>query len=423
MKTWIKWVIAGVIIVLIAGFIGWRIMAGNLEKPTRTVTASYQTITKDITFSGAATAKQSADLAFELTGALQNMYVSVGDTVIKGQRLALLNPESVQLELAKAQADKASSSSLEYISWQKAVEDLKNTKGENTKIAEQKRQTVRDAKKAWDQSKEVYSAKADESGDDSSLARATYSTVLANEAAYKAAQKALETSLKSIEKSNDASQKAADLAYAQYINTAQASISNTGLSSLGALEELAKLKSSKSILRAPFAGVITKKSLEIGELASAGAPILTLETVSDINVTADVPETDALALTPDLSADITFDALQSVGTVSTTIESMDPSATIIQGVPTFKITLSLSNPIPALRPGITANITVHVAKKDRVLGIPRRAIITKQGEEFVKIQKEDGAEEERKVTTGLIGSDGIVEVVSGLSEGEIVITP
>ena len=420
MRTWIKWAIGGLIIASIAGFIGWRIMAGNLEKPARTVTAEYQTITKDITFSGAATAKQSADLAFELTGALQNMYANVGDTVIKGQRLALLNAESVQLELAKAQADKASSSSLEYISWQKAVEDLKNTKEENAKITEQKRQTVRDAKKAWDQSKEVHSAKADESGDDSSLARAAYSTVLANESAYKAAQKALETSLKSTEKSNDASQKAADLAYAQYTNTLQASISNAGISSLGALEELAKLKSSKSILRAPFAGVITKRSLEVGELASAGAPVLTLETVSDIIITADVPETDALAT--GLSADITFDAMQSAGTISTTIESIDPSATIIQGVPTFKVTLSSSNALPELRPGITANITVHVAKKDHVLGVPRRAIITKQGEEFVKIQKQDKTEEERKVTTGLVGSDGIVEVVSGLSEGEIVIT-
>ncbi len=408
---------------MIAGFIGWRIMAGNLEKPTRTVTAEYQTITKDIAFSGAATAKQSADLAFELTGALQNMYANVGDKVVQGQRLALLNAESVQLELAKAQADKASSSSLEYISWQKAVEDLKNTKEENAKITEQKRQTVRDAKKAWDQSKEVHSAKADESGDDSSLARAAYSTVLANESAYKAAQKALETSLKSTEKSNDASQKSADLAYAQYTNTIQASISNTGVSSLGALEELAKLKSSKSLLRAPFAGVITKKSLEIGELASAGAPVLTLETVSDIIITADVPETDALSLATGLSADITFDAMQSAGTISTTIESIDPSATIIQGVPTFKVTLSSSSPLPELRPGITANITVHVAKKDHVLGVPRRAIITKQGEEFLKIQKQDNSEEERKVTTGLVGSDGIVEVVSGLSEGEIVITP
>jgi HlyD family secretion protein len=423
MKTWIKWVIAIVILVLIGSFVGWRIMAGRLQKPVRTVTVSQQTITKDIAFTGTVAAEQSSSLAFELTGAIQDIYVHVGDSVTKGQKLALLNPESVQLELAKAQADVASSASVQQLTWQKAAEDAKNIKTENARGLEEKRQAVRSAKAALDQSKEVYNAKADESGNDSSLTKSTYSTVIANENAYKAAQKSLETALKSVQKSNTAAQNTADIAYAQYISVLQRSTSSTGLSSLGALEQLARVKAAKSVLRAPFTGVVTKKSTEIGEFAAAGSPVLTIETVSNIKITADVPETDALSLTPGMSADITFDALTSQDPISTTIAAIDPSATVIQGVPTFQVTLSLPIPPTTLKPGLTSNITVHVAKKENVLGVPRRAIITKQGEEFVKVQKTDKAEEERKITTGLVGSDGVAEVTSGLAAGEIVVTP
>lgn len=422
MKTWITWVIAAVILFVVVGFIGWRLMAGKLEKPIRTVRVETQTITKDVAFSGSVTSEQRAGLAFELTGSIQALYANVGDTVVKGQRLALLNPESVELELAKAQADAASSTSLEYLAWQKASEDLKNTKAENAKTLEQRKQTVRDAKTALDQSKEVYNAKADESGEDASLTKSTYSSVVANESAYHAAQKALETAIATIKKSNATAQKSADIAHAQYISTTQASNLNTGLSSLEALERLAQVKAAKSILRAPFHGVVTKKSAEIGELASAGKEIFTVETVSAMKLTSEVPETDALSLVSGMSADVTFDALPSEA-MSTTVASIDPTATIIQGVPTFKITLSLINPPATLRPGLTSNIIVHVAKKEHVLGIPRRAVITKHGEEFVKIQKADKSEEERKITTGLTGSDGTIEIISGVSEGDVVVTP
>ncbi len=422
MKTWIKWTIAAVLLVGIASFVGWRIMVGNIKTPVRTVAVDTQTITKDVAFSGAVTAKQSADLAFELTGSIQALYANVGDTVMRGQKLALLNPESVSLELAKAQADAASSTSIQHVSWQKAAEDAKNIKAENARSLEEKRQAVRNAKAALDQSKEVYNAKADESDEDSSLTKSTYSTVVANQNAYIAAQKSLETSLKSVQKSNAAAQKTADIAYAQYISTTQASPSNGGLSSLEALEQLARVKSAKSVLRAPFSGVITRKSAEIGELAAAGATVLTIETVSNLHLTADVPETDALALAQNMSADITLDALPSQDAIAASITAIDPAATVIQGVPTFQVTLSLTNTPTTLRPGLTANIIVHVAKKENVLGIPRRAIITKQDEEFVKVQKEDGTQEERKVTTGLIGSDGMVEITSGLTAGEIVVT-
>lgn len=414
MKIWIKWVLGATILLGIGGFIGWRVLAGNIKTPVRTVNVTYQTITKDVAFTATVAAKQSSNLSFELTGSIQALYANVGDTVVKGQRLALLNPESVDLELAKAKADKQSTSSVEYLTWQKATEDLKNTKAENAKTLEQKRQAVKDANIAFTQSKGVFDAKVDESGEGSSTALATYSSVVANETSYNAAKKALAISVETVKKSNAAAQKTADIAYAQYIG-------NTP--SLDALEQLAKVKAAKSILRAPFDGVVTKRSIEIGELATAGKELFTIETTANVELTAEVPETDALILATGMAADATFDALPLQQKVPTTVASIDPAAVVIQGVPTFKITLPLGNAPANLRPGLTSNVIVHVDTKDHVLGIPRRAIITKGGEEFVKIQHTDKSEKEVQVTTNLVGSDGIVEITSGLTDGDIVVAP
>lgn len=417
------WVIATLLLCAVIGFVGWRIMAGSIKKPVRTATAQYQTISKDITFTGTVSALRSSSLAFELGGSIQELSVDVGDTVVQGQELARLNSEILVLELAKATADKESATAVQYTSWQKAVEDAKNTKAENARILEESRQTVRNAKKALDQSEEVYNSKVGESGEDASATQATYSTIVANQNAYKAAQKALDTAVITIKKSNAALQKTVDIAYVQYITTIQASPTNTGLSSQEALEQLARVKLAKSVLRAPFSGVITKRSVEIGEYASTGQEVFTIETVSDLKLLADVPETDALSLASGMSADVTFDALPSQEKIPSTTTRIDPAAGMIQGVPTFRVTLLLEHPSATLKPGLTSNVIVHVAKREHALGIPRRAIITRNGEEYVKIQKPNKDEEERTITTGLVGSDGTVEIMSGLTEGDVVITP
>lgn len=423
MKRWVKITIGVLIFLSIAGFLGWRLWAGAAAKPTKTVQATKQTITKDVAFTGKVTAKQSAGLSFELSGIVKDISVQVGDTVQKGEVLALLDPQSVELEVVKAHADAASTTSAEYLSWQKASEDAKHTEAENAKTLEQKRQAVRDAKKALDQSKTVFTKKAGESGDDASVTLATQSTVLANEAAYNAAKAALATTVTTTTKSNAAAKKSADIAYSQYTSAIQAAPGDTSLSSLEALKRLAQVKAAKSIMRAPFAGVVTAKKLEVGELATAGVAVITVETLDSLELTSDVPETDAFVLAQGMEASVTFDALPSNSEIAARITSIAPAAIDIEGVPTFLVTLTPSTTDTLLRSGLTANITVHAAKKDNVLAIPRRAIIRKDEKQFVRKQTGEEVFEEVEITTGLAGSDGLVEIISGVNEGDTLATP
>ena len=70
---------------------------------------------------------------------------------------------------------------------------------------------------------------------------------------------------------------------------------------------------------------------------------------------------------------------------------------------------------------MTANIDIATASREDALFIPARAVITKDSEKFVTVLNADKTTIETPVTTGLKGSDGTVEIMEGLKEGDIIV--
>jgi multidrug efflux pump subunit AcrA (membrane-fusion protein) len=76
---------------------------------------------------------------------------------------------------------------------------------------------------------------------------------------------------------------------------------------------------------------------------------------------------------------------------------------------------------------MTANISITTEEKQDALVIPGRAVIEKENgqggiRKYVRVLKADGDMEEKRVEIGLRGDGGMVEVLSGVEEGEEVIT-
>ena len=74
---------------------------------------------------------------------------------------------------------------------------------------------------------------------------------------------------------------------------------------------------------------------------------------------------------------------------------------------------------------MTADVNILTAQKENVISIPARAVITQNGRKFVRILRtENGilAVEETTVKIGLRGSNGNVEILQGVKEGDKVIT-
>lgn len=410
-----------ILVIVVILFIVIKVTGKKGVQDQRTAVASKKDVIQEVTFTGNLQPAQTANLGFETIGTVTGVYAKNGDSVKKGQKLVQLDTTSAALAVAQAQAALASGNDQAYIAWQTSEQSLNDTKVLNKKTVERYRQAVIDAKIAWDQSKEAYQQTKDEYGDDSSVTKTKYSSVLVAESTYNTAQKALREATETSNKTNNAATKATELAKAQYLATSQSSSKESGMSSLEAAVAIAETNLRKSTLYAPFSGIISKKDIEVGSIATIGTPIFTIQGDGPLEVVADVPETDAVKISVGQRATITFDAFSQTENWNGTVASVSPAAKTVGGVPTFEIKISIDNPAEKFKSGLTTNITVHTARVNSVVAVPRRTIITKNEKQYATFVGSDGKTEEKEVKTGLLGSDGNIEIISGLNEGDKII--
>lgn len=419
MKRWQKILIGVVIAAVVIAVVVWR-RSSNSDATVQTESVQKRTVVQEVTFTGRLRAKRRASLAFESTGTLREVAVELGDRVTAGQTLAKLDTRASSLEAAKARADQRAAQHQTLSAWESASLAAQHIETENKKSLETKRQIVRDAKVEMDQAKEVWQQTVRESGDEGSVGKVKYAAFLSAQTAYRNAQQSLTQVEATVTKTNTAARQAASESLSAYYATQQASLVDTGLSSSQALEALANLRVAKAVAVAPFDGVITAKNLNAGELASAGQVVVTVESADEMEVVADVPESDITKLAQDMEAVFSLDAFTDGRQVNARIVSVAPAAKVLEGVPTYEVVLAFQG-AETLRPGMTANVTVKTAHKEGVLAIPRRAVFRTGGAYKVNIVGQDAMQAEREVSLGVLGTDGYIEITKGLSEGETVV--
>lgn len=195
-----------------------------------------------------------------------------------------------------------------------------------------------------------------------------------------------------------------------------------------ALESVTK-QIDDNVIRAPIDGIVTKVNYEVGEEPTVAAPVIAMVSRNNYEINLDISETDIVKIKTGQTATITFDAFGDKTIFSGAVTFIEPAQTVIQDVIYYKTTISdilpASSTDPALaenlRPGMTANVVITTAKKDGVIKIPSRAIVENAGREIVRVLLNSQAVE-KPVKIGLRGDEGMVEVLSGLAEGEEVIT-
>ena len=172
----------------------------------------------------------------------------------------------------------------------------------------------------------------------------------------------------------------------------------------------------KTVIRSPIAGIVTKQDAKKGEIASAGSLLVSVISDAKYEIEANVPEADIAKIKIGNTAEVTLDAYPDVF-FKATVTKIDPAETVIEGVATYKTTLQFSQNDSRIRSGMTANTDIEGEKREDVLVIPARAIKQKEGKKIVEIL--DGeVTRDVEIETGLRGSSGDIEVVSGLKEGD-----
>ncbi len=176
----------------------------------------------------------------------------------------------------------------------------------------------------------------------------------------------------------------------------------------------------KLVLRSPISGIVTKSDARVGEIVNSGQSLISVISDKKLEIEANVSEVNISKIKIGDKVNITFDAFPGDSFLGS-VAYVDPGETIIDGVPTYKITVTFSDELPQnVKSGLTANLRIKTAFKENVVKIPRYAVFKKGDLSFVKINQ-GGRVIEQRITTGLGGKDGTIEVLSGLLGGEEVL--
>lgn len=185
-------------------------------------------------------------------------------------------------------------------------------------------------------------------------------------------------------------------------------------------------------LYSPFSGVITNLNYSVGEQFSPSLSSFATLLVNDsFEIEVDIAESDINKVKINDLVRISLDAFGRNTVFSGFVSFIEPAQTIIQGVVYYKVKIqfdSLENWFAdnvekrqEIKAGMTANIEIETAKREHVLQVPGRAIISEGNKNIVRVL-EDEKIVEKDVQIGLRGDSGLVEIISGLSEGEEIIT-
>ncbi len=177
-------------------------------------------------------------------------------------------------------------------------------------------------------------------------------------------------------------------------------------------------------LRAPFDGVITRRFFDEGEVytlmaMSAGAPaLLEIADLTDAKISFQVGERDRALIRKGLAADVTVDSRP--GKVfKGKVTRVDPSLDLMSRTATVEVTVT--DPGSSIMPGAFAEVKIGLAPRETIL-VPRDALTRQEGTGSFFVYVADGGVAKRTDVELGEGFGADIEVLSGLSGGEQVVT-
>ncbi len=174
-----------------------------------------------------------------------------------------------------------------------------------------------------------------------------------------------------------------------------------------------------SLLKSPTNGQITGIEMKEGEIVQPGQLVVSLLPANPFKIKVDIYEEDIVKLSIGNEVDITLTAFPDK-ILKGKLIFIDPAEKLVEGVVYYEASIDFQDYPEGIKQGMTADVLIKAFSKNDVLVIPEAAIEQKGVETIVRIPKGKYFEE-IKIEVGLKGSDDMVEIISGLSEGEEVV--
>lgn len=196
------------------------------------------------------------------------------------------------------------------------------------------------------------------------------------------------------------------------------------LASAQVKQALAKVQYFQSSIRqskiiSPAQGKVAEINKRTGESVQAASPVIVILPAIPYEIKVDIYEEDVVKIALGNSVDISLVAF-SGKVFPGKVVSISPAEKMVNEVVYYETTIGFEETPGDIRPGMSADITIKAQSKENVLVVPEQAVLTNGSRNFVEVFV-DGKTEEKDIEIGLKGSNDMVEIVSGLAEGEKVV--
>jgi membrane fusion protein (multidrug efflux system) len=372
--------IPGLIVLLVAALVSGACQgagdnAGNRQAargvPVKQGKPQRVTVQREVDLAGTLTSPDQARVSSEAAGVIRQVMVELGTEVRAGDPLVRLDPRESQLAVERAE------SALRQTEAQLGM-------GNGSEATAEQVAAVRTA--------EANRADA--------------------RSAYERAQRLVERGLLApVELQNAETRlKVAEAAYQSAVDSTKSV--RAGLQDRRASLALARKKLDDAVIRAPFAGLVSERLVQAGEMIRENTPVATIVQVDPLKLRTAVQEKFAALITPGLGVRFRVESMPGDdfrGKVAFVSPAVDPATR------TFSVEAVVENKDRRLKPGFFAKGVIETGRDENVLAVPADAISTLAGVSNVFVI-ENGVVRQQAVKVG-VSRDGLVEVVEGL-EGE-----
>jgi len=340
-----KYLLAAVAVIILAAAGFYAVKSRKPEITYKSVKAERGTVVSTVAATGNLSAVTTVQVGTQVSGTIQKLYVDYNSRVRRGQTIAEIDPSLFNAAVEQAQGNALS-----------AEANMMKAKV-----------VLVDAERTWQRNRKLLAEGIISQGD------------------YDVAETALQSAKSSLK-------------------AAEGSVAQTRGSLLQAKTNLRY-----SIIRSPVDGVVISRAIDVGQTVAASFQTPTLFTIAQdltkMQIEVSVDEADISRVVYGQSASFTVDAYPEQKFNGRVVQ-IRSSPVITQNVVTYVVVVNVDNSELKLKPGMTANVSIQVAKKDDVLKITPAALRFKPKGGESKPEGNKDKQAGPPAAAGKAGSDG-----------------